>query len=98
MNPERRYPDWFTQIYDEQPGNPQLVLVVWPHYPEKTVFQRDQKPDILPDREWWFLDHQTAGVCCRHRYFWATRIEPKPKVLEGMRLIEKRWFEIGRAS
>ena len=96
MNPERRYPDWFTQVHG--PGNPQLALVVWPRYPEKIFFQRDQKPDILPDREWWFLDHQTAGVCCHQRSFWATRVEPKPMVLEGMRLIEKRWFgtDLGR--
>jgi len=91
MNSRRQYPDWFKRLR-EQPGHPQLALVVWPGYRQRIVFQREQKPEILVDREWWFLDHRTAGVCCHQRSFWATRIEPMPRALEGMQLIKRRWL------
>ncbi len=38
------------------------------------------------------IQHQTAGVCCHQRVFWATRLAPKDGALTGMQKIEARWF------
>jgi hypothetical protein len=85
------YPAWFDRIR-EGLGNPQLAFTVWPAYRERVYFQRDEKPKVLPDRDWYFLDHQTAGVCCHGRSFWASRVEPTREALEGMKLVERRWW------
>lgn len=71
-------------------GSPILVLACWPG--PSAFSKANQRPTLLPERIWFFVRHQTAGVCCNQREFWATQLIPKDAAFLGMRRIEERWF------
>jgi hypothetical protein len=95
MSDQAICPDWFESIEQGRRGAPVLVLALWPNSARHVG---KFEPEALKARDWSRIHHQTAGVCCHQRTFWATRLEPRSSVIIGMNTIEARWFgtDLGR--
>jgi hypothetical protein len=87
----RESPNWFAPIAEGKLGCPALVLAF---YPNPRSFDCSFPAALArnSDREWNYVEHQTAGVNCKQRAFWVASIVPTRHAVEGMRRIEARWF------
>ncbi len=84
-------PEWFAPIREGKLGLPVLVLAFYPN-PRCLDYAFPAALAEGSDREWYYVEHQTAGVNCKQRAFWATSIVPTIRAAAGMKCIEARWF------
>ena len=47
--------------------------------------------ELVSDREWLIIDHQTSGVACEHVYLFATVLKPTVDTLEKMLLLAGKY-------
>jgi hypothetical protein len=47
---------------------------------------------FAPGREWFYVSHQTAGVCCHHRYLYATPLRLRQEFTASVQSIADAWL------
>ena len=70
----------------DETGQPDPILVLATPATSESV-----KWNFKPGREWYWIDHQAAGVGCRHPEFVVTILDIRPEALEKLRDLDAEY-------
>ena len=68
-------------------GGPELPLLVVGFEPKEGIEFR-----FASGRDWFYIDQQTAGICCHHRHLYATPLSLREQYIATSRSIAEAWL------